>query len=30
MQIRHLAKGDTPDLTFSETVEYALVVDLTQ
>jgi DNA-binding transcriptional MerR regulator len=30
MQIRHLVKGDTPDLTFSETVEYALVVDLTQ
>jgi DNA-binding transcriptional MerR regulator len=30
MQIRHLTKGDTPDLTFSETVEYVLVVDLTQ
>jgi DNA-binding transcriptional MerR regulator len=30
MQVRHLVKGDTPDLTFSETVEYALVVDLTQ
>lgn len=30
MQIRHLAKGDTLDLTFSKTVEYALVVDLTQ
>jgi DNA-binding transcriptional MerR regulator len=30
MQIRHLAKGDTPDPTFSETVEYALIVDLTQ
>ena len=29
MQIRHLVKGGTPDLTFSET-EYALVVDLTQ
>jgi DNA-binding transcriptional MerR regulator len=30
MQIRHLAKGDTPDLTFSKTVEYELAVDLTQ
>jgi DNA-binding transcriptional MerR regulator len=30
MQIRHLAMGDAPDLTFSKTVEYALVVDLTQ
>jgi DNA-binding transcriptional MerR regulator len=30
MQIRHLAKGDTPELTFSKTVEYVLVVDLNQ
>jgi DNA-binding transcriptional MerR regulator len=30
MQIHHLAKGDRPDLTFSKTVEYALVVELTQ
>jgi DNA-binding transcriptional MerR regulator len=30
MQIRHLAKGDTPDLTSSKTVEYELAVDLTQ
>ena len=30
MQIRRLAKGDTPDLTSSKTVEYELAVDLTQ
>jgi DNA-binding transcriptional MerR regulator len=30
MQIQKLTKGDTPDLTSSKTVEYALIVDLTQ
>ena len=30
MQIRHLARGDTPALMLGKTVEYAIVVDLTQ
>ncbi len=30
MQIQNLTKGDAPDLTSSKTVEYALVVDLTE